>query len=198
MTEKEIIGRAADALTEKAKFSITIPVSWYPELPTPEPLPIPKITFVDKILRKTLPVIAPDPLPELETERELVFYPCKVANMSRIARTALLLPEEMLSEELNAAVLPLIADGSHLDNMIYIIAAAVQNNHMEPSNDLITFIKMNMDHEDMFLCMHQAFGSLGMQSFLNSIVLAKGTITVLKPEASPQDGSESIASHTAQ
>lgn len=179
MTDNEIIGAAADALTEKAKFSITIPVS-VPD----EAKPLPKRTFWDWLLRRPIPVHEP-----VETERELVFHPCKVANMSRIARTALLLPGEMISGELTAAVLPLLADEAHKNNMIYIIASAVQNNHLEPAENLINFLNLNLDHEDMFLCMHKSFGELGMQSFLNSIVLAKGTIMILKP-TSPNDGSE--------
>ena len=179
MTDNEIIGQAADALTEKAKFAITIPVTW-----RPEPKVKPRAGMFDLLLKKQTPEAAP------ETERELVFYPCKVANMSRIARTALLLPNEILSNEINEAVLPLIADETNLDNLVYIIAAAVQNNHLEPARELLDFIKMNMDHDDMFLCLHKSFGVLGMQSFLNSIVLARGTVSVLKPATSPADGSE--------
>lgn len=180
MTENEIIGAAADALTEKARFAITIPVS----VPS-DPKPLPKRTFWNWLIRKPVPIPVP-----IETERELVFYPCKVANMHRIARTALLLPSELISGDLNESVLPLLADQTHKDDMIYIIAAAIQNNHLEPDAELINFLQMNLNHEDMNLCIAKAFALLGMESFLNSIVLARGTIRVLKPETSPIDGSE--------
>lgn len=180
MTENEIIGGAANALTEKPKFVITIPITVLPE-----PEPIPKRTLLDRLSRKPLPIPK-----HVEKERTLVFYPCKVANIHRIAAKSLELPDEALINDVRADLLPLLADQKNLGNIIYIIAAAIQNNHMEPSEELQSFLLLNMDHEDMFLCLHYALGNSGMKSFLNSIVLVRGLITILKPEASPLDGSE--------
>ncbi|MNL83089.1 hypothetical protein D3C87_2106450 [compost metagenome] len=48
----------------------------------------------------------------------------------------------------------------------------------------------------MYKALLAAFDNSGMQAFSNSIVLMKGTATILETKTSPKDGSELIASHT--
>lgn len=176
--EAKILKMVAETFTEKPNYKITVDVL--------VPDPIKKITFWDRIRG----VKAEEP----ESERTFTFHPCVVGNMYRIAGKAVTLPKEILSNDLSESVIPLIPD--HLPTIVYIIASAIQNNHLEPEPDIIRFIERNFNHEQLFVCLHKSIENLGMQSFLSSIVSARGTVKVLNPETSPEDGSELIASHT--
>lgn len=169
--EDNIRSLAGETLIGREPFTITIPID------------NPKRTFSQWLRRE--PLI---------TERTLVIKPCKVCNMFRIASKALTLPNEIGKGDLSEVLLPLFYD--HLPTIRYIVASAIQNNKYEPAPELINFITDHFDHDDLYKCMSYALDNVGLDSFLNSIVLIRGTVQVLKPrETSPQDGSELIASH---
>jgi hypothetical protein len=177
MQNRKVHQGVVNTFTEKPKLTFTVPVSWVPPV---EPV---KRSLFDKVFRgKAIQ------LPSVETERTFTIYPCKVANMWRLAGAASELPEEIREGTLAEIVLPLIND--HLTTIVYIVAAGIQNNHEEPSPDLIQFIERNFDSEDLYTALFPVLENIRMQSFLNSIVLAKGTVNILKPKASPTDGSE--------
>lgn len=176
MNEKNIYQGVANTFTEKAKFTITVPVSWLPDR-----APV-KRTIIDRIFKGRA-----KEEPEIETERTFTISPCKVANMYRIAGASVGLPDEIKKGGLAEAVMPLITD--HLPTITYLVAAGIQNDHNEPDPDLIQFIERNFDCEDLYSCLSPILENLGMQSFLNTIVLAKGTVKILS-KTSPTDGSE--------
>lgn len=169
-TEDTIRSLAGETLVGKEPFSITIPIDQ------------PKRSIWDWITRK--PIIK---------DRNFTINSCKVGNMFRIASKALTLPDQIAKGDLYQVLLPLFQE--HLTTIIYIVAASIQNNKHEPDRELISFINDNFDHEDLYTCLTYSLDNVGMDSFLNSIVLVKGTIQVLKPKSSPLDGSELIASH---
>lgn len=172
MEEKDILTAITDTIIDKPKHEITIPVTWHPPV---------KRTWLDRVLRR--------PLPVKEAERTFVIYPCKVGNMYRIAGRAAQLPAEVKEGTNAEVVLPLIH--KHLKDVVYVVAAGIQNNHLEPDPELITFIEMNFDAADLYSCLDPVLESVGMQSFFNTIVLVMGTVKILKPEeTSPIDGSE--------
>jgi len=177
MQEKEILQSIAETLIDKPGYELTVSIK--------EPTPIPKRKMWDKLFRRT--VI------EQELERTFVINPCVVGNMYRIAGRAVKLPGAILEGTQAQSLLPVIHD--HLDDLIYIVAAGIQNSKREPDPALIEFIKDNFEAEDLYNTLLPILENLGMQSFLNSIALAKGTVKILKPNASPIDGSELIASH---
>lgn len=183
MNENEIYSAVADVLTDKPN-SIVIPVRWVPEA-----IPY-KRTLWEKISRKPIPA-----LPTTELYRQFDIYPCVVANMYRIIGRAVSLPGELLEGELTETVMPFIPE--HLPNIVYIIGAAIQNNHLEPDPELLLFIERNFNNRQIFEALYASVEGLGLQDFMNSIVLAKGTIKIMKPKTSPKDGSELIASRTA-
>jgi hypothetical protein len=185
MQDKEIVTGSANALTGKARFALTIQITAQQDA---EPSKTLKRPFLEKL--KELWSKPQKSEPAKETERTLIIYPCKVANMYRIAAAALQLPVEVVSGPLVKAILPLMSQPEILDTILYIVASGIQNNHLEPDKSLIDFLKLNLDHEDMFLLMHHTLDNVGMDSFLNSIVLSRGTVDILLPEASPVDGSE--------
>lgn len=182
MQDKNILQGVVNTFVEKQKFTITVPVSWRPDVPV---APAIRQSLLDRLLHGKAIQLPPEPLPD---ERTFIINPCKVANMWRIAGAATELPDEIREGNLAEIVLPLIKD--HLGTIVYIVAAGIQNNHEEPDPELITFIERNFDNEDLYSCLFPVLENVGMQSFLNSIVLAKGTVNILKPKTSPTDGSE--------
>lgn len=174
MEDKEILKAIADTITEKPLYEMVVPVKW-----------LPKRSIWDRITKsKSKP----------GTYRTLKFYPCVVANQYRIAGEAALLPEEIWED--HSMNVSLIND--HLPRIVYMIAAAIQNNHLEPSDDLIKFIERNLSGDQLLKALTASFQTLNMEAFTDSIILMKGTVKILMPEEmSPKDGRELIASHTA-
>ena len=178
MEEKEILQVVTETLIDKPAYTVTVPIK--------EPKPAPKRSLIDWLFRR--------PKFIQEIERSFVINPCVVGNMYRIAGRAVKLPDSILNGSLSESMIPVIHQ--HLDDMVYIVAAGIQNTKREPDAELIEFIKDNFEAEDLYDTLLPILENLGMQSFLNSIALAKGTVKILKPNASPLDGSELIASHT--
>lgn len=173
MEESRILKSITDTLTGKKVHQITVPVKWVPKKPWWK-----RLSF-----RKTV----------IETHRTFDIWPCIVSNQYRIAGNAALLIEGLYDD--HSSNIKFINDNQPI--VAYIVASAIQNNHLEPDPELIDFISNNFDGEDLYTALQASFDNLGMQAFSSSIVLLKGTVQVLIPEqTSPNDGSELIASHT--
>jgi len=176
MEDKEILKAVANTITDAPLHTMVVPV----RVPV-----LHRHTLWDRILRK------PSPIPE--TQRTITFYPSVVANQYRIAGEASLLPDEIYQD--GSMNIPLIKE--HLPRIIYMIAAAIQNNHLEPDPELITFLEQNLTGSQMREALVASFQTLNMEAFTDTIILMKGTVKILMPtEVSPKDGSELIASHT--
>lgn len=182
MNENFILKSVTDTLTGKKIHEITVRIR------VPEKAPVAKRSLLDRLLRR------PKPAPvEPETHRTFEIWPCVVKNQYRIAGNAAMLIDGLHDD--HSENIQFIEE--NLPIVAYIVAAAIQNNHLEPEPSLIEFIENNFDGDDLYLALRASFDNYCMQSFSNSIVLLKGTVTVLKPKASPKEGSELIASHTA-
>lgn len=171
MTDNQILSALADTLTDKPRYEFTVTIKE------------PRRTIWQWLRRQPI-----------QYSRTFTVHPPVVNNMYRIAGRSASLPVEVTKGTVAEIVLPLIYN--HKDDVVYIIAAGIQNTKREPDNELIEFINDNFDAEDLFNCLQAVLGGEWMQHFFNSIALAKGTVKILEP-ASPKDGSESIASHTA-
>lgn len=182
MEENQIIQGVVDALTGKVLYEFTIQVRHI------EPVIQPKQKLWDRIGRKSVVAVI-----EPETERSFTIWPCVVSNQYRIAARANSLPKDLFDDD--TKMFGYVQE--HLPTMVYIIAAAVQNNYLEPDPDLITFFERNLDNLDIVQILAASLQGANMQSFLTSIVLMSGEAKILKPKTSPNEGSELIASHTA-
>jgi len=170
MQEELLLSAMAQTLVEKPKYTFTIQIAK------------PKRSFWQWLLRKPV-----------ELSRDFMITPCKVENMARVAGSAVLFPKD-ISEGTHAEVtIPLMLE--HKDRMVYLVAAAIQNDDKEPSASLIRFLSSNCDSIDLMEAVSQSLDGLELTAFLNTIVLAKGSVNFLKP-ASPIEGRELIASHT--
>ena len=170
MQEELLLSALADTFVEKPKYTFTIQVAK------------PKRSFWQWITRKPV-----------ELSRDFVITPCKVENMARVAGSAILFPKEIAEGTHAEVTIPLMLE--HKDRMVYLVAAAIQNDDNEPSASLIRFLKRNCDSIDLMEAVSQSLDGLELTAFLNTIVLAKGSVNFLKP-ASPIEGRELIASHT--
>lgn len=189
MDDNQIISAAVDALTGKMIYSFTL-VNKCPEYPPV--IPDPKRTIWDKLFRR--PIVKAVQLPQPDLERTFEIWPCVAANQLRIAAKALSLPVDLFDKQ--AKMLAYIPE--HLPTMIYIIAAAVQNNFKEPEQELITYIERNIDNLDIMHVLGASLQNTNMEAFTHSIVLMSGPARIVQPKASPLDGRELIASHTQE
>lgn len=198
MEQNFILQSIADTFTGKPLHKLTIPVKNVQPpkkiiVSAAQPI-IVKRTIWDKIFRRP---IAPQSYTEeivryedAETSRTYEIKPCVVANMYRVAGRASQLPKALYSHKSdNLKFIP-----EHMPTIAYIVAAAIQNNHLEPDQELIQFIELNLDADEMYEALKAVFSSLRMDSFTNSIVLMTGTVGILDQQTSPADGSELIAS----
>jgi hypothetical protein len=169
--ERKIISAAIDTLTGKVLFTLRVPIRWTP-----------KKKWWDFRKKK------------VETERVYQIWPSVVCNQIRIIGKALSLPAEIYEE--TTQMFPIFAE--HQRTMLYIVAAAIQNNHLEPDPELILFLERNVEGQDLLDAMMASLQQLNMQAFFDSIVLMNGTVKIVSPKekTSPLDGSELIASHT--
>lgn len=174
MNDTQIVQGVVDALTSKLLYEFKVKVKHV------EPVIQPKRSLWDRISRKPVERIQP------ETERSFKIWPCVAINQYRIAGKALSLPDELFDDD--TKTLSLVPE--HLPTIIYIIAAAVQNNYLEPDPELITFFERNLDNPDIVQILAASLQAANMQDFSTSIVLMNGMATIVKPKTSPQDGRE--------
>lgn len=162
--EDKIISASVDTFLEKAKYTLTVPLLTR------------KRTLWDWIRRKPA-----------ETERSFTIYPCKAANMARIARAALTMPTEIQGDTSTFQSIPLIHEC--MDTVLYVVAAGIQNNQHEPDPQLIEFLRNNCDAIDLLHAAYYVMENVNMESFSNTTVLIRGAISIIK-KTGPIDRSE--------
>jgi len=173
MEDKQVLKEIANTLTSAPLYSMDVVVKWQ----SPRSL-------WDKIRH---------PRHQPESIRTLTFYPAVVANQYRIAGEAALLPDEIYQDD--SFNVGLVVE--HLPRIVYMIACAIQNDHLEPDPALLLFLERNLTGSQLRDALVASFQTLNMEAFTDSIILMKGTVKILTPETmSPKDGSGLIASHT--
>lgn len=185
MQEKQIFTGVVDALLERERFRIVVPGREINAADREEPI---KRTFWDKVLfRKQKYRTVPGEITVIP-EQTLIINPCWAGTMYRIADRSQYLSDEIKGVRLSDVGLNLILENLH--HLIYIIAAAIENRKEEPAEELQDLIRWNIEVPTIFAAYRAVIDDEEMQSFLNSIVLARGTVKILNPETNPKDGSE--------
>lgn len=146
---------------EKPEYSLTVPVTWNPKK---------KWSFLNWLLRK--------PTPSAASERTFTFKLSVAANMTRIAKVAMNLPKELFGNTAEEMLMDKIQDCSK--DMVYIIAAGIQNTSAEPDSKLIEFIEKNFDSQSLHQGFQIAIAQLGLEYFMASIAILRGTTSILK------------------
>lgn len=120
--------------------------------------------------------------------------PVLAGNMVRISGKAVNLPKELWVSEDDSFtdVLGGLAV-KHMDDMIYVIAVAIQNDRHEPDKSLLNFIRYRFSAKNMYEVVGTITEQMNQKDFLKSISLIKG-MNILRLKESPQETEEIIAS----
>lgn len=173
MTEAEILKKVVDLTIGRKIGDVVIPIR--------------KVSFKYRFLELLRGNFKPIPYKVFE------LFESVSGNTFRIAAAAAQLPNEILGNSVAEAALPLIE--KHHSTIVYIVAAGITNTKAEPSNELIDMITWNLSYKDLHEALHTILGGAGMEAFINSTILTKGTDKILKPKIDPMDAEEPIASH---
>lgn len=173
MNEKQTLQAVAETITDKPTLSFEVEVK--------------RRHWLDRLLRRN-------------KARQFTIRPAVVGTMLRISARAIQLHEE-LTDAIRLDTGKATADmgatmqlvHAHMADVVYIVAAAIQNDCEEPSERLQAFIRQNFDAEDLVQVLLPVLAGLNLQGFLNSIVLVKGTEGVLRPKTSLKEAGEMIA-----
>lgn len=177
ISENEITGASVDIFLEKAKYTFLIPLS--------EPV----ITYKPQLwwqkwLRK------PKQVQSQETERSFTIYPCKAANMARIAGVAL-----SLLEDVNTGIAPdkrIQLVNNQITNMLYTAVAGIQNNQHEPDPELIQFLRNNCDAIDLCRAAHYIVENENLAPLFQHFNLDKKESDNLKNKADKSNKADKI------
>lgn len=115
-------------------------------------------------------------------------YESVSGNAFRIANVAMGLPEEILGNTMYEISLPLIH--KHHKDIVYVVATGITNSKAEPPSSLIDLLAWNLPYDELYEILNAILDGAGMQAFINSTILIKGTDSILKPRIDPIDGSE--------
>lgn len=127
--------------------------------------------------------------------RHFEIKPQRVINVYRIAGRAVKIdlkginpqPEEVKTISYGVHIMMDLMN-RHGEDIFYICACALQNDHREPTRRMIYIVKNEFEISDLFILLNIAVSNYNIQSFLNSIVLIKGWDVLLSPtneKASP-------------
>lgn len=166
MEENEILSRVADLTLGRKIKDLVIPVRSYSKWER----------FFNWITRNK------------KKYKVFELYPSVTGNMIRIADRAMRLPDELVGQSLYEIAIPLIS--KHGEDVIYIVAAGIQNNKHEPAKELLAFVRDNFTGELLYDALYPILEGAAMQAFTSSTILIKGTDTILKPRIDPIDGRE--------
>ncbi len=126
-------------------------------------------------------------------KKGFVSYPVRkilYGNRKRIAARAVNLPDDIFNiENIREALFKASVEMN--DDLLYIVAVAVQNDRHEPSETLLDLLRW-VDDSVFADIMDKSLSMIDLQSFMKSIVLIKGTIPTMK-KTSLSDTREMIA-----
>jgi len=137
-------------------------------------IPLEPKNYIDRLLIKW------------KIKNQVVRYPLRTilqSNRVRIAEKAVKLPKDFFKD--NEGLFAAALDNSLIinDDLIYIVAVAIQNNRNEPSKKLLNRLKW-LDDTTFYTVFDEALSMLDLQSFLKCIALIIGTEPLIKPNKS--------------
>ncbi len=115
------------------------------------------------------------------------FFPIKpqrVGNIYRIAGRAVSFNVAGVLEANDPVGILMKLMHEHGDDIIYIVASVIQNDHREPTKKMLDIVKNEFVIDDLYTVLEVGLATYNVQSFLNSIVLITG-VNALNIETSP-------------
>ncbi|WP_316778423.1 hypothetical protein [Pedobacter antarcticus] len=111
----------------------------------------------------------------MKRRRVFKIYPILVGNRKRIStRASFVLPENLFTDGTLDISKAWKVIHERTDDFIYIVALCIQNNKKEPSRHLIDFLTWIDDHQ-FYNILDQSLSLAGIESFMRSIILIKGS-----------------------
>lgn len=111
----------------------------------------------------------------MKRQRVFKIYPILVGNRKRIsANASFVLPENLFNEGKLDIGKAWDVIHARTDDFIYIVATCIQNNRMEPSDHLIDFLTW-IDDQEFYKILDKSLSLAGIESFMKSIILTKGS-----------------------
>ena len=118
----------------------------------------------------------------MKRQRVFEIYPILVGNRKRISANAcFVLPENLFTDGVLDISKAWEVINKRTDDFVYIVATCIQNNKKEPSKHLIDFL-MWIDDQQFFKILDQSLSLAGIESFMKSIILIKGSNVLNVPE----------------
>jgi hypothetical protein len=127
------------------------------------------------------------------SQRFYEIKPQRVVNVYRIAGRAIKLDVEGIVENTDVFGMLMRTMATNGEDIFYIVAAAIQNDHREPTDKLIDIVKNEFEMEDILTVMKIAVNNYNVSAFLNSIALMTGIDAVKTRKVSPNENAEKIA-----
>ncbi|MEO7016273.1 MAG: hypothetical protein ABI067_06990 [Leifsonia sp.] len=120
------------------------------------------------------------------SKRFFEIKPQRVANVYRIAGRAVKLDTGKLfqTEDRIGSMMDVIA--RHGEDIFYIVACAIQNDHREPTDEMIEIVKNEFEMNDILKVMQIAVSNYNINAFLNTIALTVGVDALNTTKASPE------------
>jgi hypothetical protein len=119
------------------------------------------------------------------SKRFFEIKPQRVGNVYRIAGRAVKLDTGKLfqTEDRIGSMVDVLS--RHGEDIFYIVAAAIQNDHREPTEALIEIVKNEFEMNDLLTVLQIAVSNYNINAFFNSIALMVG-VDALNIKVSPQ------------
>lgn len=122
------------------------------------------------------------------SKRVFEIKPQRVINIYRIAGRAVRINAEGLLERMSKDSVGAMMDllSKHGEDLIYIVATAIQNDHREPTKEMLDIVRNEFEVADLYTVLNVAVSNYNAAAFLNSIALTVG-VDALKIKASPNE-----------
>ena len=161
-----VIGEASNTQPGNEAYQVTIPITWKP-------------LFSRLIFPK-------------ETSRTFTIGISKISTLRVISALAKGLPDKLVGE--TTTELALKDSYKNQGIVLEIVGASIQNNGKRASARLVKFLERNLNPEMLKKMVAISIRQLRLEAFLNSLILIKGTASILQIPDDVEPGKQVLAS----
>ena len=112
-----------------------------------------------------------------EAKKTFVFREAKLCTVRKVTAALLALPNELKGNTNIDISLPFIS--GHLDRLIYIVGAGIQNDSNEPKKSLLKFLEANCGYTQLMDGVKYSLASIGMMEFIDTYAMLKGSAAII-------------------
>lgn len=161
INEKEVIALAGESITEKPnEFIIDIK---------------PKTKLHAWLIKRKL----------MPSKRYFDIRPQRTINIYRISVKAVKMDTGMLFQSIDTVGALIDVLARHGEDIFYIVACVIQNDHREPTKSMIDMVKNEFEMHEIQAVLKIGVNNYNLPAFLNSIALMVGVDALTMKKASP-------------